>query len=290
MQPKEMVTIHKPAGLISRLRELLAYRNLVNNLVVRDLKVRYKNSILGIAWSMVNPLLLMVVFTVVFTILAGGMDVAAPPAFILAGLLPWNFFSGTVIAATNSIVGNSHLIKKVYFPREALPLSVMLSNLVHFLIALPIYFILAAVLQVPHAEGGSLFPNLLWLPAIIGVEAMFALGVSLLLSAVNVFYRDTSIVMDVLMQAWFFVTPIFYDFEKTLGATRIIFGIEIPISRLAFILNPMASIVAAYRDALYYGRPLALDFFLRTAVTALVVLLVGYWVFSRLNWRFGEEL
>lgn len=285
-----MITSSKPAGLGARLRELLSYRNLIGNLVIRDLKVRYKNSLLGIAWSMLNPLLLMLVFTVVFTILAGGMNVAAAPAFILSGLLPWNFLSGTVIGATNSIVGNSHLVKKVYFPREALPLSVMLSNLVHFLIALPIYFILATIMGVPRVTGGAFFPYLLWLPAIILVQAAFALGVSLFLSAINVFYRDTSIVMEVLMQAWFFVTPIIYDFEKTLGTTQVIFGVEIPISRLAFILNPMASIIAAYRDAMYYGRLLALDFFLRTAVTALIVLLIGYWVFSRLNWRFGEEL
>jgi lipopolysaccharide transport system permease protein len=278
------------SGLIGRMRELVAYRYLITNLVVRDLKVRYKNSVLGIAWSMLNPLLMMLVYTVVFTMLAGGMAVAAPPAFILAGLLPWNFFSGTVTAATHSVVTNSHLIKKVYFPREVLPLSVMLSNLVHFLIALPVYFALATIMGIPGAEGGSYFPSTFWLPLIILVEATFALGVSLVLSTVNVFYRDAGIIMETLMMAWFFVTPIFWDYEATLGNTYTLLGMEIPISRLAFILNPMASLTAAYRDAIYYGRPMALDFFLRTALTAILVLIVGYWVFQRLQWRFGEEL
>ncbi len=278
-------------ALIGRLRELIAYRYLVSNLVVRDLKVRYKNSVLGIAWSMLNPLLMMLVFTMVFTILAGGMEgVSVPPAFILAGLLPWNFFSGTLMVGTHSIVGNAHLIKKVYFPREVLPLSVMLSNLVHFLIALPIYFGLAILMGIPSAEGGSFFPHLFWLPVIILVEAVFALGVSMILATINVFYRDMGIIMETLMLAWFFVTPVFWNYEQTLGATRSILGMNIDISRLARILNPMASFTAAYRDAMYWGRPMALDFFLRLVVTAAVVLAVGYWFFQRQNWRFGEEL
>ncbi len=277
-------------GLLGRLRELASYHYLIYNLVVRNLKIRYKNSLLGIAWSMLNPLLMMLVFTVVFTVLAGGMDVAVPPVFILAGLLPWNFFAQTITVATSSIVQSDHLIKKVYFPREAVPLAVMLSNLVHFFTALPIYFLLAVLMGIPGAERGSFFPHLLWLPAIILVEAALTFGLSLITATVNVFYRDMGIVMETLIQAWFFVTPIFYDFEKTFAASYQVFGMDVPISRIAFILNPMASIVSAYRDAMYYGRPLALDFFLRTAGTALVVLVVGYWFFQRYNWRFGEEL
>lgn len=284
------MSLHNDASVTGRVRELIDYRYLVSNLVKRDLKVRYKNSILGVAWSMLNPLLMVIIFTVVFTILAGGLEVAAPPAFILAGLLPWNFFAHTVTVATHSFVLNSHLIKKIYFPRETLPLSVMLSHLVHLLIALPVYFALAIILGIPGAEGGSFFPHLLWLPAILTVQAAFALGVSLITATINVFYRDMGIIMETLMMAWFFVTPIFYDFEKSFGATRLVLGVEVPISRIAFILNPMASLTAAYRDAMYYGRPLALDFFLRTAVTSVLILAAGYWLFQRLNWRFGEEL
>jgi lipopolysaccharide transport system permease protein len=277
-------------SLTARLRELIAYRYLVHNLVARNLKVRYKNSLLGVAWSMLNPLLMMLVFTVVFTILAGSMDVAVPPAFILAGLLPWTFFAGTITAATRSLVDNAHLIKKVYFPREALPLSIMISNLVHFLIALPIYFILAIAFGIPGAEQGAFWPYLAWLPVIIAVQAIFALGLSFFTATVNVFYRDMEIVMDTLILAWFFVTPVFYDFTKSFAATHVILGAEVPVSRIAFILNPMASIIAAYRDAIYYGRMIAPDFFLRTAITAVVILVVGYWFFQRHNWRFGEEL
>ena len=285
-----MVTAGSSLSLTARLRELIAYRYLVHNLVARNLKVRYKNSLLGVAWSMLNPLLMMLVFTVVFTILAGSMDVAVPPAFILAGLLPWTFFAGTITAATRSLVDNAHLIKKVYFPREALPLSIMISNLVHFLIALPIYFILAVAFGIPGAEQGTFWPYLAWLPVIIAVQAIFALGLSFFTATVNVFYRDMEIVMDTLILAWFFVTPVFYDFTKSFAATHVILGAEVPVSRIAFILNPMASIIAAYRDAIYYGRMIAPDFFLRTALTSVIILVVGYWFFQRHNWRFGEEL
>ncbi len=285
-----MIATDSHGSILDQFHELVAYRYLISNLVIRDLKVRYKNSVLGIAWSMVNPLLMMLIYTVVFTILAGGMDVAVPPVFILAGLLPWNFFAGTVTVATHSFVSNAHLIKKVYFPREVLPISVMLSNLVHFLVALPVFFGLAAIMNVPGAEGGSFFPFVLWLPLIILVQAVFTLGVSLILATANVFYRDAGIITETLMMAWFFLTPIFWDYEVTLNKTYTLLNIELPISRLAFILNPMASLTAAYRDALYYGRPLALDFILRTALSAVLVLIVGYWIFRRANWRFGEEL
>ncbi|MEN8097809.1 MAG: ABC transporter permease [Chloroflexota bacterium] len=282
--------MYRQSGLRERIRELFEYRFLILNLVKRDLKVRYKNSVLGVAWSMLNPLGMMLVFTVVFTVLAGGMDVGSPPVFILAGLLPWNFFAGTLSIATQSLVGNAHLIKKVYFPREILPLSVMLSNLVHFLLAMPIYFLFAIIMHVPSVEGGSYIPVILWLPVIILLEAILVLGLSLITSTINVFYRDMGIVMETLILAWFFVTPVFYDFEKTFSASTHVLGIEIPVSRIAFILNPMASIIAAFRDTVYYGRPIAIDFMIRTAITAIIALVVGYWVFMRMNWRFGEEL
>lgn len=286
-----MTTFEQHPSLQTRLRELFHYRYLIGNLVSRNLKTRYKNSVLGIAWSMLNPLGMMLVFTLVFTVLApGGMDVEAPAAFILAGLLPWNFFSGTVVAATSSLVDNSNLIKKVYFPREVLPLSVLLSNLVHFLIALPLYFLLAILMGIPGAEGGNFFPFLLWLPVIVVVQAMFILGFSLITATVNVFYRDMSIVMDTVILAWFFMTPVFYDFSETLASTQHFLGMDIPLSRIAFILNPMASIIAAYRDSIYFARPIDDLFLLRTGLTALIFLVMGFWFFHRYNWRFGEEL
>ncbi len=274
-------------NLATRVRELWACRELVYNLVVRDLKVRYKNSALGILWSLLNPLLMMLVFTFVFGVIYAENPQPAYPAFILSGILAWNLFSTSVQGATRSIVGNAHLIKKVYFPREILPLSIVLANLVNYLLGLPIYFALALALGVTPTVW------VLLLPAVILVQLCFTLGISFILATINVFYRDTQIVMEVIMQAWFFMTPIFYSIHQVLpnGIQR--GGISLKggdAQRLMRILNPMASIVASYRDVLYYGNPPGIDFFMRTIVTALLFLVVGYLIFQRYSSTFGEEI
>jgi lipopolysaccharide transport system permease protein len=263
------------------LAEVWQYRELLINLTIRDLKVRYKNSVLGIAWSLLNPILMMLVFTVVYAVMLAQAKKPDYAAFILCGLLPWNFFSGSIMGGTGSIVNNAYLIKKVYFPRVVLPTSIMLSNLVNFLVALPVYFVLGWLLGVPFT------PYVLFLPIVIAVEMIFIEGVSLLLSSVNVFYRDVQQVMEVVILAWFFLTPVIWD-AGDLSPSRTILGV--PVQRLIYILNPMASIVATYRDILYYGRPIGWDFFLRTVLTSLIVLVLGFLVFNRLKGRFAEEV
>jgi lipopolysaccharide transport system permease protein len=263
--------------------EIWQYRELLYNLTVRDLKVRYKNSVLGVAWSLLNPILMMLVFTLVYTVMLGQNNQRTYAAFILCGLLPWNFFSGSIMGGTGSIVNNGYLIKKVYFPRAVLPTSVMMSNLVNFLVALPVYFVLAWLL------GVRFTPYVLFLPLVVLVEMIFIQGMSLLLAALNVFYRDVQQIMEVIILAWFFLTPVIWD-VSLLPASRTVLGVEVPVQRLTYILNPMASIIATYRDILYYGRPIGWDFFLRTAVTALIVLLIGFFIFNRLKGRFAEEV
>lgn len=269
--------------LAERLQELWRYRELVYHLVLRDLKARYKNSILGVAWSWVNPLLMMVVYTVVFNILAGRSNLANYPVFILCALLPWNFFSNSVSQATNSIVEAAPLVKKVYFPREVLPISIVLGNLVNFLIALPVLFLLALVLGNPITWWALLLP----LTAL--VQLAFTIGICLLTSTVNVFYRDTRLIMDVLLLAWFFLTPIFYPLT-TVPERYTVWGLSVAVRAWLLRLNPMASIISSYRDILYWGAPTGWDFLLRTAVTSLAVLAVGYLLFQRYSPRFGEEV
>lgn len=275
--------------MISKLRELFSYRELIENLVVRDLKVRYRSSVLGFFWSWLNPLLLMTVFTVVFTVMMPNLAIPKFPVFVLCALLPWNFFSAAVTSAMNSIVHNAHLTKKVYFPREILPISTVLSNLVNFLLSLPVLFLFVILFGVP------LTPSLLFLPLIVLVQVAFATGVALVLSTLNVFYRDTAVIMEVVMQAWFFLTPIFYPAEL-LPEWKTLWGVALPVRRLTYILNPMASIIASYRTVLYGftngspPAPPALDFFSRTIVTSLICLIVGYAIFTRYAHRFGEEV
>jgi ABC-type polysaccharide/polyol phosphate export permease len=275
-------------NLAEHLRELWAYRELTYNLVVRDLKVRYKNSVLGVLWSLLNPLLMMLVFTFVFGVMYSSRSpLPAYPAFILSGILAWNLFSSSVTATINSVVGNAHLIKKVYFPREILPLSTVLANLVNYLLGLLVYFVLATAL------GRAPTPWVLLLPVVILVQLCFTLGISFILATVNVFYRDTRLVMEVVMLAWFFMTPIFYSIDQVLpnGISRD--GLVLSsydAQRLMRIVNPMASIISSYRDVLYRGAQPGIDFFMRTAVTALFFLVVGYLFFLRFSPIFGEEI
>lgn len=270
-------------GILGRVREVWEYRELIRNLVLRDLKVRYRNSLLGIIWSWANPLLMMLVFTLVFNFLFTQSDLPHYHVFLLSALLPWQFFSESVTAATNSIVGNAHLIKKVYFPREILPLSIILSNLVNFLIALPVFFGLAII------SGARISPWALLLPIPILVQILFALGMCLILCTLNVFYRDTQIILSVLMQAWFFLTPVFYPITQ-IGKEKTLLGITFDAQLWLRRLNPMASVIASYRDLLYWGSYTGLDFLFRTAFTSLLVLVVGYLVFLHFSPRFGEEV
>lgn len=255
-------------------RELYQYRELIKNLVVRDLKLRYRNSVLGFAWCLLNPLLMMAVFTVVFTVLLSDNTIEKFPVFILTGILAWNLHTTALSSATNAVVGHAPLVQKVYFPREVLPISAVLSNTVNFLLSLVVLFFMVWVYQV------QLSATLLFLPVVILVQVIFTCGVGLVLSALNVFYRDVASIMETLMLAWFFLTPIFYRIEDVFPT----------YSRLMYILNPPASFIAAYRDILYYGTITNLTFFSRTAVTSVLVFIVGYLIFARLSRSFTERL
>ncbi len=268
--------------MVNRLTELYHYRELIKNLVIRDLKVRYKNSVLGILWSLLNPLLMTIVFTIVFSLMLSS-DIPNYPVFFMCAYLPWSFLSESVMGGTNSIVGNAHLIKKVYFPREALPLSEVLSGLVNFLLALIVLFGMIFIFQV------RLTGSVLVLPVVIVAQVLFTLGLVFFLSTANVFYRDTQHIMQVVMQAWFFLTPIFYPID-IIPESATILGISINLQLWVRRLNPMASLVASYRDILFKGETPGLDFLLRTVVTCIVVFVIGYLIFCRYSQVFGEEV
>jgi ABC-type polysaccharide/polyol phosphate export permease len=276
-------SVLKRIPFFQRLQELIRCRELIWQLVMRELKARYKNSVLGFLWSLLNPLGMMLVFTVVFTILMPNNQIEKFPLFLLCGLLPWEYFSAGVMVGTSSIVSNGNLVKKVYFPREALPISSVLANLINFLLAMLVLF---GALIVFRAR----FSPYLWLlPVVIMIETWFILGVVLFLTTLNVFYRDTTMIMDVVMRAWFFLTPVVYAME-VLPRKYVLFGQTLDVHRLMYILNPMASLVQTYRDLLYWGYRTNMDFFLRTALTAFAVLVFGYWFFVRYSKRFGEEV
>jgi ABC-type polysaccharide/polyol phosphate export permease len=286
--PLQQRFIYTVRTIFSHLFELWGFRELLHNLVVRDLKVRYRNSVLGILWSLFNPLLMMGVFTLVFTVMTPYSDVKYFPVFVLLGILPWNFFSASLIGAIRSIVDNSSLVNKVFFPREILPVSVVLANLVNFLMALIVLFIMLLFFGIPLTRWIFL------LPVVIVVQLIFTVGVALILATANVFYRDTQVIMEVVMMAWFFVTPVFYSGEILPRNHEIIQGVYIDVFRWVNIFNPMASIIAMYRVILYGsgdgGVSPEFYFFLRTLLTSLIVLVVGALIFHRSSARFGEEV
>ena len=257
-----------------RLRALWRYRELLYSLVARDLQVRYKSSVLGFLWCLINPLLMMAVFTLVFTILMGNRSIENFPLFVLIGVLAWNLNATAVMGALGSVVNNANLVMKVNFPRELLPLSAVLSNTVNLL------FSLVALLAMMTVFRVGLTPWVLLFPVVLLGQVCFMSGLGLALSAIQVYFRDTGIIMETLLLAWFFLTPVFYRMEDLFPA----------YARWMYWLNPMASYISSYRLIFYSGGDLGLDFLLRSLVTSLVVLLVGYLVFVRLSKGFGEVL
>jgi ABC-type polysaccharide/polyol phosphate export permease len=275
-------------GWRARWQDLIDYRYLLRNLVVRDLKARYKNSVLGILWSVLNPLFLMIVFTILFSVLANN-QIRQYPIFVLVGLIPWNFFSGSLLSGTTSVTGNSSLVKKVYFPRELLPISALLSNLVNFM------FSFAVLIIFLYVFGIGLTVHALWVPVILLTQLIFALGLILLFSSLTVFYGDVLMILEVVLTAWFFLTPVFYSLEL-FGSTATVLGVTFNPAQVMRWVNPMASIIDGYRTVLWgtyeSAGPVSMNpaFLLRTLVTSLLVLGIGYSVFARLDPLFGEKL
>jgi len=258
---------------------LFSYRDLLRNLVARDLKVRYKNSALGIIWSLLNPLGMMIVFTVVFTILIPNNSIDRFPIFVMCGLLPWNWFSGSVVGSIYSVVGSSALVKKVYFPREILPISTVLSNLVHFLIALIVLFAMMLVTGTPLTVWALI------LPLVIAIQLIFSLGLAFFLSSINVYYRDTAQIMEVLMLAWFFLTPVFYTFDQ-LPRIQEHAHLAAVLHYLNFVTPPLLAI----RDPLFFGRlPSGGDTAYAIGAAA-VALALGAFVFQRVDDQLAAAL
>lgn len=254
-----------------RLR-ILRYGGLLKNLVVKDLKVKYRNSFLGFLWSLLNPLMMIVVYSIALRyILRVQLDNFT--LFLISGILPWNFFSAAMMASTEAVIGNANLIKKIDFPREILPLSTVLFYLVQLLLALLVFFPLMPLL------GAKLTLALAAFPLVLLLHWTFAAGVALFLSAITVFYRDVKYLTEVGLLILFWMTPIVYDLSMVPEAARSIFR-----------LNPLAAYITAYRDIFYRGHVPDLQMLIVGAVWAMGAVVIGSWVFSRRKSFFVEGL
>jgi ABC-type polysaccharide/polyol phosphate export permease len=265
------------------MRDLRGQWDLLWNLTLRELRSRYKRSLLGWAWSLLNPISTTLIFTFIYVVVfkqpapvgrPSGLSVF--PLFLLCGLLPWNFFANSVNGSISSIVGNGGLIKKVWFPRELLVYSTVISSAVTFFIEMTV---LSAGLII---AGGSLrFAPLVLIPMLL--MAVFAAGVGLVVSSLNVFFRDVGYLYSIVMQLWFYLTPIIYP-ESTLSGK---------VNHTILVLlrhNPPTLFVHSVRSYLYDETFGTVGPLLWLGLEAVVALAVGLFVFKRLEKRFGEEL
>ena len=247
--------------------ELLRYRDLVGALVSRDLKVRYRRSAIGFVWTMLQPLLMMLVLQTVFSTLFQAKSVEVPQnyeIYVLAGILFWNFFSQSIVASMNSLRGNAQLLQKLPVPKAVFPLATVLSGLVNLVFALLPLFVLLIV------SGHPIRPALLFLPVSILIVALFTLGAGLLLSPLAVFFSDVVELIGVLLTLMFYLTPVIYPKDI------------VPESfRWMVRFNPIRSILEVFRDPIYQGEIPPLSHLTVSIVIALLVLAVGAWIFRR---------
>ncbi len=276
--PTETVIQPSPGWTSLRLGELWKYRALIYFLVWRDIKVRYKQTILGASWAILQPLLTMVVFSIFFGRVAqlGPKDVPYP-IFSYAGLLPWTFFSLGLTQASNSLVGSQNLLKKVYFPRLTIPIASALAPAVDFA--------LAFLILVPMMAYYGTWPttHIVWLPLLSLLAFLSALGVGLWLSALNVQFRDIRYVIPFFVQTWLFVTPVIYSTSEVAPKLE---AMGIPL--WVYALNPMVGVVEGFRWALLGTEAPAASVISVSAAVTVVLMVSGLLYFRRMEKTFAD--
>lgn len=263
--------------MLRNLARLGRYRGLIQSLVARELKARYRGSVLGFFWSFFNPLLLLLVYTFVFNhVLEQRNEYAQPYAlFLFCGLLPWTWFSTSLNESAGVLISGGNLIKKVLFPAEILPIVNVLANMVHFLLGLPILALFMIW------SGKPLHPTqLAWFPVVLLVQLVLTLGFALIISALTVHFRDIRDILSNLLTVWFFVTPIIYPWQ------------EAPASIKPYLnLNPFMHLAVSYQEILFFEGPFGhLRLLLLLGVISVVFFLAGYFLFDRLRDTFAEEV
>ena len=257
---------------------LARYRGLIQSLVARELKARYRGSVLGFFWSFVNPLLLLSIYTFVFAYILPNPEERTRPysVFMFCGLLPWTWFSGSLLEATGSLISGGNLIKKVLFPAEVLPIVSVLSNMVHFFLGL---LILAGFMI-----GTQHFPDpgdLIFFPLVVLIQLIFTVALSLILSALTVHFRDIRDLLANLLTFWFFATPIIYFYRME----------TVRHFQWLFDINPFFHLSVSYQEILFFHDPFVgghLKLLLLMGLASCALFLFGYWLFDRLRDSFAE--
>ena len=274
--------------MLDNLHTLFRYRGLIQTLVVREMKARYRGSALGFFWSFANPLLLLLVYTFVFSVVLRGfrpVDVEPYALFLFCGLLPWTWFSSSLIESSNALIVNGNLIKKVLFPAEILPIVSVVSNMCHFFLALPILGA-ALLFYAPDLR----FSELIWLPVVISIQLVLTLGLGLMLSALTVHFRDIKDLLANALTLWFFATPIIYPMAMVDERGPRIAGLP-PLGKVLMDLNPFAHLAVSYQEILFYDGPYGhWKWLLALGLVSVTVFFAGYALFDRLRDSFAEEV
>ncbi len=262
--------------MLHNLARLPRYRGLIQSLVARELKARYRGSVLGFFWSFINPLMLLLVYTFVFKYVTPNAPQGANPypLFMFCGLLPWTWFSTSLMESAGSLISGGNLIKKVLFPAEVLPIVTVTANMVHFFLALPILVIFLIVYQAPLTVG-----ELAWFPIVVLVQYVFTLSCAMILSALTVHFRDIKDILSNILTLWFFATPIIYSYRSS------------PVARRYLNWNPMAHIAISYQEILFFPGPFGhWKWLVALGVGSVFFFVFAYWVFDRLRDTFAEEV
>ena len=258
--------------IVSYLKDLYAAKDLLFAWTGRNIRGRYQQSALGWLWAIIQPAAAVIIFTLIFTRIVP-IDTGDTPYIIFSyvAVVPWTFLSTSLTDMSASLVANMNLIKKIYFPREAIPIAAMLARLMDFGVAAALIIILMIIYEMP-----LYLPGLLFLPLILAIQMTLLLGLGMGLSALNVFYRDVQSVLTLVIQIWFYASPIIYPVTM------------IPEKfRTLYFLNPMAGILESYRDVLIHARMPGI-YLLPSAAVAVIVFVIGYWSFKRVEFKFAD--
>lgn len=258
---------------MKRFREIYNYREMINGLVRKDLRGRYKGSVLGFAWTFINPLLQLLVYTMVFSVIMRN-GIQDYYVFLFVALVPWIFFSASITGGSSSVLASGDMVKKIYFPREVLPIAYVTSAFVNMVLSFVVVLLVLLV-----TGYGINFVALLYLPIIMLVEYLLALGIAFITSACTVYLRDLEYILGIIAMAWQFLTPVMY-------ASDMVPDRLLPI----WNLNPMKSVIEAYRDILYYQQVPQLSTLLVAVLLGVGFLIIGAIVFDKLQKGFAEEL
>jgi lipopolysaccharide transport system permease protein len=264
--------------VLEHLRQLPRYRGLIQSLVSRELKARYRGSVLGFFWSFINPLLLLLVYTFVFAYVMPPAQLKEIPNFALflfCGLLPWTWFQASLVESSNILISGGNLIKKVLFPAEILPIVTVLANLVHFLLGLPILVAFLIYFDAPLQVS-----ELAWFPIVVLVQLLLSVSLALILSALTVHFRDIKDILANVMTLWFFATPIIYYWKHAPEKIRPFLD-----------LNPFTHLAISYQEILYFEGDFGhWKWLLALGFGSALLFLVAYFLFDRLRDSFAEEV